>query len=118
MIIICVVLTACKSAYEKAERGYEYKIISGANGKQLLNGDILEFHLRQMYSNGKLDTVLLLTQHTFNSFQFRFNLIRAINSYSISYALSIAFSISFSTTFYSRLDRNSVRRYNLNTLLN
>jgi len=58
IIAICIALSACTSGYKKADRGYEYKIISGAGGKQLLYGNILEYHLKQMYKDGNKDTVL------------------------------------------------------------
>jgi len=59
MVIICVVtLTACNSDFKKADNGgYEYKIIPGKGGKQLVYGNSIEFHLKQIYKNRELDTV-------------------------------------------------------------
>ncbi len=59
IIVICAVtLTACTSGYKKADRGYEYKIIGGSSEKKLVYGDLIKFHLKQIYKNGTTDTVL------------------------------------------------------------
>jgi len=59
MIFICAVaLTACTSGYEKADRGYEYKVIPGSSEKKLQYGSLIKYHLKQMYKNGSVDTVI------------------------------------------------------------
>jgi len=59
IIIFCVAaLAACTSGYTKTDRGYEYKIIPGGAEKKIAYGNFVEFHLKQMYKNETIDTVL------------------------------------------------------------
>jgi FKBP-type peptidyl-prolyl cis-trans isomerase FkpA len=59
MLLGCVLLlAACTSPYEKTINGYEYKIIAGGAAKKMVYGNFIEFHIKQMYKNGNVDTLL------------------------------------------------------------
>lgn len=50
-------MASCTSPYKRAGNGIEYKIVSDGNGKKLSYGNFFEFHMKQMYKNGKVDTL-------------------------------------------------------------
>lgn len=59
LALLCIItFSACNSPYKKVENGYEYKTFSNSDGKKLLYGNFMEFHIKQMYVNGKTDTLL------------------------------------------------------------
>lgn len=58
LIVSLSTLAACTSPYKKAGDGFEYRVVSSANGKKLVYGNYLEFHITQMYKNDKEDTLL------------------------------------------------------------
>ena len=56
---ICIfTLAACTGAFKKGDKGLEYKIISGGNGKALQYGNFMQIHIQQVY-NGTKDTILM-----------------------------------------------------------
>lgn len=58
LVLLILSLFSCNSLYKKADSGYEYRIISQGNGKKAVYGNFIQFHLRQMYRDAEMDTLL------------------------------------------------------------
>lgn len=59
LVAVCTfVLSACTGSFKKGDNGLEYKIIKDGSGKTIGYGNIMQIHIKQVYSGTK-DTVLL-----------------------------------------------------------
>ena len=54
-----VTLSACKPEFKKGDDGVEYMIISSGKGEQVKYGNFLQMQVKQLYANGKTDSVMM-----------------------------------------------------------
>lgn len=57
-LVAAVALASCKGNFQKAGEGIEYKIVGGGSGEKIKYGQFLQFHVTQIYNDGKKDSVL------------------------------------------------------------
>ena len=58
--------TSCKPKYQKTKDGMEYQIFEKGSGEKIKQGDFIQFHVTNLYNNGKIDSVINDTRETFS----------------------------------------------------
>ena len=53
-----LVFQSCNPAYQRVANGYEFMIIKNGNGQKPVYGNTIQYHIRQEYKNGEMDTLL------------------------------------------------------------
>lgn len=62
LIAAAVALSACQQSFKKGDEGVEYKIISSGKGDQVKYGNFIQMQVKQLYANGKEDSVIMDTR--------------------------------------------------------
>lgn len=58
VLLASILFVSCTSNYGRLNNGYEYKVIHNNAGDKAVYGNVIQFHLRQFYSDNLKDTVL------------------------------------------------------------
>ena len=58
LFIGMIVFQSCNPTYQKVANGYEYMIIAKGNGQKPVYGNYIQYHIRQEYKKGGMDTLL------------------------------------------------------------
>lgn len=59
LMAAALILSACKESFKKGKDGLEYKLIPGSGaGAAIKNGEFMQLHITNFYSDGKKDSLL------------------------------------------------------------